>query len=204
MACAHAPTHSARTLTSPLALPLHHPLSFSSRHLTILLSLSRLFTSVSPLSHPPLHISSRLSELSFLPLCLSPRFSTFHFSPHCLFHLPHASRSSPTTTSTALKPVVMDECAEKTDERVKYYENTNKTKENNTTTCAERKVAADRECAQGVSRCDLEGRVYLHYQEQEAVKDGKVVVGLGLKKRRGVPPLLWHQHVRDRHKDTHK
>ena len=114
----------------------------------------------------------------------------------------------------------VDEGAEKTDsfkeklelraknkakERVKYYyENTNKTKENNTTTCAERKVAADRECAQGVSRCDLEGLVYLHYQQQEAVQDGQVVVGLGLKERRGVPPLLRHQHVRDRHKDTHK
>ena len=93
----------------------------------------------------------------------------------------------------------------KAKERVKYYyENTKKTKENSTTTCAERKVAADRECAQGVSRRDLDGRLYLHYQEQEAVKDGQVVVGLGLKERRGVPPLLRHQHVRDRHKDTHK
>jgi hypothetical protein len=113
--------------------------------------------------------------------------------------------------------VDVDECAEKTDsvkeklelrdknkakERVEDYENTNTTKVNNTT-CAERKVAADRGCAQGVSRCDLERRLYLHHQEQEAVQDGQVVVGLGLKERRGVSPLLRHQHVRDRHKDTH-
>jgi hypothetical protein len=109
--------------------------------------------------------------------------------------------------------VDVDEGAEKTDsfteklraknkakERIEDYENTNTTKVNNTT-CAERKVAADRECAQGVSRRDLEERLYLHYQEQEAVQDGQVVVGLGLKERRGVPPLLWHQHVRDRNRE---
>ena len=94
--CSHAHTlplsRSARTYTSPLALPLRPPLALSSR------------LSVSPFSlAPPTCINPSLPCLIHLSVSLPVSVDPLLFVPLLIPFPPRLSRSTPPSTSTALK-----------------------------------------------------------------------------------------------------